>query len=641
LTDVSVAHGNVVLADHGLSFANQPLGAVPKPALFYPPNPTGRCDPPPPAPLPVRFRPILPDRPVTQAAPLAIVPLAGVGNPLTLAVALFKTNSLTLADSKGFPCLTLSATNSSGWPQNFGVVVAVNLGNPSNFDLSVIYNPPAGAAGIYAKVVLEIFSNLSLNAADPNFAPKRINAASQLIRVPASFTPPSGPLSGFPAAPTMLNNTSPVNLSDLSSPPLTYLAITPFSPLAWPALFGVRTEVNAQDAALFDLLVVYDPPSAAVGPLTLPITVEAFSGLSLADAAVQVNPGSALITVESFAQAPDLALTASALMTFAPEAALPSITLAGTDEDITTTWNPAFNLLESSESDATFVVEVEADGTAMLRFGDNLNGRNPASETSFTATYRIGNGSAGNVGAESLTRLDPPNARIASCRNPLAAAGGVDPETTEQIRRRAPAAFLTQERAVTMADYAAMTELNSQVERAAASLRWTGSWYTVFDAVEPKGGGNLTPALAKTLRQGLERYRLAGQDLELDSPQYVSLDIALHVCVDPAYFQNDVERALSNILSNKILPDGQKGVFYPDNFSFGQSVFLSPIYAAVRSVAGVNAVSAVAFQPQGIVTNQYLEAGEIKLGALQIARLDNDRNFPDHGRLTLLMEGGK
>jgi len=31
----------------------------------------------------------------------------------------------------------------------------------------------------------------------------------------------------------------------------------------------------------------------------------------------------------------------------------------------------------------------------------------------------------------------------------------------------------------------------------------------------------------------------------------------------------------------------------------------------------------------------------MKLGPLQVARLDNDRNFPDHGQLTLVMEGGK
>jgi hypothetical protein len=37
----------------------------------------------------------------------------------------------------------------------------------------------------------------------------------------------------------------------------------------------------------------------------------------------------------------------------------------------------------------------------------------------------------------------------------------------------------------------------------------------------------------------------------------------------------------------------------------------------------------------------YLQTGEIKIGSFQVARLENDRNFPDHGQLTLVMEGGK
>ena len=118
-------------------------------------------------------------------------------------------------------------------------------------------------------------------------------------------------------------------------------------------------------------------------------------------------------------------------------------------------------------------------------------------------------------------------------------------------------------------------------------MRWTGSWYTAFVAAEPQGGGTLTPTLSKSLKQCLEQYRLAGQDLEIDSPDYVSLEIGLTICVDPAYFRADVEAALQQVLGSGILPNGQKGIFYPDNFTFGQTVYLSPIYAAARSVAGV------------------------------------------------------
>jgi hypothetical protein len=192
-----------------------------------------------------------------------------------------------------------------------------------------------------------------------------------------------------------------------------------------------------------------------------------------------------------------------------------------------------------------------------------------------------------------------------------------------------------------MPDYEAVAEANPQVDRAAASLRWTGSWYTVFIAVEPAGGGNLSPTLQQTLMASEERFRLAGQDLLLDSPQYVSLEIELEICVDPNYFRGDVEQALLQVLGNKILPNGQKGLFFPDNFTFGQTVYLSPVYQAARSVPGVTSVRATKFQPQGVNTMQFLLAGEIKLGSLEVARLDNDLNFPDHGQLTLVMQGGK
>jgi hypothetical protein len=129
--------------------------------------------------------------------------------------------------------------------------------------------------------------------------------------------------------------------------------------------------------------------------------------------------------------------------------------------------------------------------------------------------------------------------------------------------------------------------------------------------------------------------------LQLEPPRYVSLQIELDVCVDPGYFQSDVRQSLLQVLGDQVLPDGRKGLFYPDNFTFGQTVYLSPVYAAARSAAGVLAVTARKFQPQGRDTNQHLAAGEIKLGPLEVARLENDPSYPDHGQLTLKLEGGK
>lgn len=639
LTDVSLVFGNVVLADHGLSLAGVTLGTVPAPSLFLPSNPAAdRCESVLPTPLPIRYRFPVPDSPITQAVPFTEVAIGELGNPQTSGVVpLAATGFVSLTNAEGFACLTLQATNPNGWPQSFGMIVSVNTGNPANIDLEVVYDPSGGGSGVHKLVALEKFTDISLNSADPRYVVSQLNGTSRLIQVPASYTPPSTPPAGFPLTPTMLSNSAPVNLQDLSSK--SYLTLQAADPASWPVLFGVQAQASG-NPAFFDLDVMYNPSSGGIG-VTLPVTLEEFTNLSLATAASQVNGNSTVIAVESFASTAESSLSAFSLMNFDPGQAVPAMTLSGTDQANTETWNPQQDLLESGESDPVFVVEVESDGTATLRFGDGTNGRSPEAGTTFVATYRIGNGSAGNVGADSLIYFagDP---RIQQCRNPLPAAGGTDPETNDQIRRRAPQAFLTQERAVTMADYAAVAEQSPQVDKAVATLRWTGSWYTVFIAVEPQGAGNLTSTLQRSLKRNVERYHLAGQDLELDSPQYVPLQIELEVCVDPSYFQSDVQQSLLQVLGSGILSTGQKGLFYPDNFTFGQTVYLSPIYAAARSVAGVVAVRAATFQPQGVnATTQYLDAGEIPIGPLQVARLANDPNYPNHGQLSLVLEGGK
>jgi hypothetical protein len=179
------------------------------------------------------------------------------------------------------------------------------------------------------------------------------------------------------------------------------------------------------------------------------------------------------------------------------------------------------------------------------------------------------------------------------------------------------------------------------VEDAYATLRWTGSWYTVFITAEPKKEGTLSKSQTCALTRYVNRYRLAGQDLQLEPPEYVSLDIKLVVCVDPEYFRAHVQQALTQVLGSGCLPDGQPAFFGPSNFKLGQTVYLSPIYAAVRKVAGVQSVTAHTFQPQGVNTKAYLQSGEIPLGPFQVARLDNDRSRPANGRLTLVMKGGK
>jgi hypothetical protein len=312
-------------------------------------------------------------------------------------------------------------------------------------------------------------------------------------------------------------------------------------------------------------------------------------------------------------------------------------------------WTPERELLDSRASDRHFVVEVEDDGSATLRFGDGEHGMRPEAASTFTARYRVGNGGGGNVGAEVLAHLVDdgvsgisPQAVLA-VRNPLPARGGTEPERSEEVRQKAPHAFRTQERAVTLEDYAEAAQRHPGLQQAAARFRWTGSWRTVFVTLDPLGGdtADQDPALKTKLRDHLERFRLAGYDLAVDDPRYVSLEIELQVCGKRGYFRGDVERALLEVFSNRLRADGTKGLFHPDRFSFGEPVYLSPLIEAALAVEGVDSVRFLTFRRQGQQDQgKALKDGRILLNRLEIARLDNDPNFPEHGTFRAILFGG-
>jgi hypothetical protein len=321
--------------------------------------------------------------------------------------------------------------------------------------------------------------------------------------------------------------------------------------------------------------------------------------------------------------------------------ALPAIALTSVHQADTATWLPKRDLLNSAPTATEFVVEVETDGTAHLRFGDDQHGVRPEPQTVFTATYRVGNGLAGNVGAEALAHVITAQPHIIGVRNPLPAQGGVEPESIETVRQRAAYAFRIQERAVTPEDYATVTTRHVQIQRAAATLRWTGSWYTAFVTADRLGGVDVDAAFEAELRQHLECYRLAGYDLEIDGPRFVPLEIDMQVLVQPNYFRSDVKIALLGVFSNRTLPDGRRGAFHPDQFTFGQPVYLSRLYAAAYAVSGVASVNITTFQRQGQPDRRPLEEGKLSMERLEIARLDNDLNFPERGVFRLQLQGGK
>ncbi|MBO3749200.1 putative baseplate assembly protein [Streptosporangiaceae bacterium NEAU-GS5] len=332
---------------------------------------------------------------------------------------------------------------------------------------------------------------------------------------------------------------------------------------------------------------------------------------------------------------------ASQALAVRPQDAVPALTEVG---DGTTTWTVAPDLLGGDRFAARCVVETEDDGRAYLRFGDGV--RAPAPGTRLLVTYRVGGGRRGNVGRDTLTRPVVPIDGV-TVRNPMPAQGGADPEPVEQVRQWAPQAFRTQRRAVTGDDYARLTGEHPEVRQAAATRRWTGSWYTASVVVDRRAGLPVDGAFRDEVTAHLDGFRMAGEDVQVIALAPVSLDIVLTVHVAPGHAAGAVKRALIDVFTAGTRADGAPGFFHPDGLGFGRPVYLSRVVAAAMGVPGVRWVDADDTAPKpnrfrrwGRPAAGERAAGRIPMGPLEVPRCLSDPSLPEHGRIEFLMAGG-
>lgn len=340
--------------------------------------------------------------------------------------------------------------------------------------------------------------------------------------------------------------------------------------------------------------------------------------------------------------------SAKALLGQDPRKASPQVWLLGMPRKCAggpREWKVQYDLLKSTGEDYDFVAEINDGGIACLRFGDGVLGRMPDAGTMFNAVYRVGNGGDGNVGMETITGIvfkQPVLGAVSLVRNPLPAEGGTDPEPLDEVRLLAPGAFRNEiQRCVTADDYAQVAQRNPKIQRAAAALHWTGSWYEVQVAVDPFGREEADEGLLEEISRELEGFRRIGRALRVTGAQYVPLDISMDVCVKPDYLRAHVVAALEDVFGNKILNDGSLGFFHPDNLTFGEGIYLSQLVYTAQRVTGVESVIIKKLERLGEGPNNEIASGLLKLGSLEIAQMDNDPNFPERGRLKINPIGGQ
>lgn len=326
----------------------------------------------------------------------------------------------------------------------------------------------------------------------------------------------------------------------------------------------------------------------------------------------------------------------------APQA-LPCLTLTETrpgSKRPARAWHARSDLLSSDRYAREFVVERENDGRVTLRTAHGSNGRRVTPDAHFHARCRVGLWSDGLIAAETLVLTGDANPGIVSVRNPLPSRAAVPPLDSENIRMYAPEHSSLRISCVTPDDYAGAAAAHPEVHQAAARRMWCGSEAHVVIYAARRGGRPVDARFAATLRDFLEPRRLLGDAVEVRGAAFASLLLGLNVTLHRGHQWPAVRAALAAALSDQANADGRSGFFQPDQYPFGQTIYLSQVVAAAAAVAGVARVTPTAFQRWREHAARQLH-DYIQMGELELPRLRNDPAQPSHGLLRLRLEGSR
>lgn len=300
------------------------------------------------------------------------------------------------------------------------------------------------------------------------------------------------------------------------------------------------------------------------------------------------------------------------------------------------------SLLGSGPNDRHFLVLVDQNDRATLRFGSGTSGAPPSG--TIAITYKTGGGALGNVDQGRLVVLEGTfqdahgKAVQVAVSNPAPASGGVDRQSIASAKLLAPEALRAPTRTVSREDFEIHAREVPSVARAlmltsnedASIPENSGVLYVI-----PRGGGLPTPALKNRVRvQVTEVYpcTLTFQ-VSVQNPVYKRIDVEARIYLIAADMKSRIatrERVKANLQTMFAisLPDGtpNPAIDFAFNRKNGQGapareVPWSDVFNTIRDTFGLRKVGA--------------HQGDLKLCGLAADVLLQLAEFPVLGNVTL------
>ncbi len=248
-------------------------------------------------------------------------------------------------------------------------------------------------------------------------------------------------------------------------------------------------------------------------------------------------------------------------------------------------WTEVPSLYNQPPTAQLFATLNEPGGHTEVLFGDGVEGaRLPTGQNNIQAFYRVGSGLAGNVGAGSITTLVDRPLGVSGVTNPMAATGGQDPQSVNDIRANAPLSVLTLGRAVSIVDYQNFAASFAGIAKAYAIWIPSGAGRGVFVTVAGAGGSAMplgNPTLGN-LTTALQDYGNPLIPINAVSFLETLFGLQADLAYDPAHDAKAVKAAVLQALKTN---------YSFANRGFGQGISSDEVAAYIEAVPGVAAVN--------------------------------------------------
>jgi hypothetical protein len=245
-----------------------------------------------------------------------------------------------------------------------------------------------------------------------------------------------------------------------------------------------------------------------------------------------------------------------------------------------------------------------------LKFGDGKHGMvPPVGADNVVVRYTFGGGKKGNVVAKAISGLKSAVPSVNAVTNPLAADGGSETETLDDVLTRGPLLLKNRNRAVTPEDFEALARGASRKVARAKCLSNTDEdrneapgWVTVMivpDSDEARP--HPTQQLVRVVTDGLEKYSAnvvsSPRHINVTGPDYVEVVVAITVVPTSLEKAAAAEASLRARLNRYIHP--LTGGPCETGWEFGRDICLSDIIALAEGSDEVDHVEKLILRADG------------------------------------------